>query len=267
MPMRRVPLLDRLGRERARRRARRRAGTRTSPARRAARWCLRDVRRRAHGRAVDRDDAIAGAQARALGRLAGQHLVDQRRAEIRGKPERRRGSCLSQSAVPTRTERQRALERRAAVLPSRVDGEHDRLGARCLQQPPAQVLPAADRLAVDRDDEIAVADARLRRRRVRRRAASTARCPGTPATNVPANSSTASSRLAIGPAATIAMRLPTLWRLNARGRSSAAPRLRARRASSRSRRAESRTAPIRCGRARRGATRGRGRSRPRSAAP
>ena len=49
--------------------------------------------------------------------------------------------------------------------------------------------------------------------------ASSARWPGMPAMYVPANSTTASSRLAAGPAATMAMRFHTLWRLNARARS------------------------------------------------
>ena len=52
--------------------------------------------------------------------------------------------------------------------------------------------------------------------------ASTGFWPGTPATYEPVNTSTASNRLASGPAATIAMRLNTLWRLNARERSAAA---------------------------------------------
>ena len=52
-------------------------------------------------------------------------------------------------------------------------------------------------------------------------AASSARCAGIPATKVPAKSSTASSRLAIGPAATMAILFQTLCRLKARARSPA----------------------------------------------
>ncbi len=52
--------------------------------------------------------------------------------------------------------------------------------------------------------------------------ASTARCPGMPARYVPVNRSTASTRLASGPAATMAARFHTLCRLKARGRSAGA---------------------------------------------
>ena len=109
-----------------------------------------------HRNAVDRDDAIARLEARARGRLAFDHLVDHRRAEIGGEAEERHEVAFP---VRRRERRQRNDPRRRS---SRRDARTvSAASARpgCAQQPPAQILPASHRRAVDRRHEIAVAHA------------------------------------------------------------------------------------------------------------
>ena len=226
-----------------------------------------DLGRRADRLAVDRDDAIARLNARRAPRAC---RGAPRRSAARPRSARNPSGGMklpSQSApasdasdnvAPSRARRRAARRRsRRRVAPGRS------------QQPPAQVLPAA-RPARRRPRR------RDRRRGCRRAAAgvlgggsaSSARCPGMPATKVPANSSTASSRLAIGPAATIAMRLPDALPIERARQVAGSDRAFALvEPSSRSRRAGSPRSPTRCGRGRSGATRRRARSRPRSAAP
>ena len=264
-------LLAGLGGERrvelARRRARR--GTRASPpGLRVGRSPRRPTGERT-GAAVDRDDAIARAEARA--RRPACRRPPRRPAARR---DRRCSPSIAQrSCLPSRRRSARRATARARALaaPSGALDVDATLSAALTRAAGASAGPASSptgspSTATTRSPARTPAAAagvparRLGEHRALARECRRRTCPRTAAT--------ASSRLAIGPAATIAMRLPDALPVErARQVARRRRRLRARRPSSRSRRAESPTAPTRCGRGRSGATRRRGRSRPRSAAP
>ena len=177
------------------------------------------------GVAVDRHDAIAGHEARrARAGLPGND------SPIAARPGRR-ASPSAASCVAFPVGRRRAAR---ATIVRVTGGSPARLAALDLDAPRSRALAPCSRrqrrscqllhrLAVDRDDEVARANARRRGRRVRPadpRAARAAReCR--PCTS-PRRARPRAAGWRSGPAATMAMRFHTFCRLNARGRSAGA---------------------------------------------
>ena len=106
-------------------------------------------RRRAHRRAVDRDDAVARLEARALGRACPATT-----SSISGGPRSAAspssGIALpSQSAGLQRRERQHVRRARRRAIRAASTASATLSWPCALHEPPAQVLPAPHRLAVD----------------------------------------------------------------------------------------------------------------------
>ena len=113
----------------------------------------RDVGGRAHGRFVDRDDAVARLETGACRGLVRQHLIDERRSEISLESENRKCAALPIGRLDAgqRHRVRRSLSARFGAL----DGDLRRILPLRLDQSPAELLPACDRLAVDFDDQVA----------------------------------------------------------------------------------------------------------------
>ena len=113
----------------------------------------RDVGRRVHRCFVDRDDAVARLETGACRRLVRQRLIDERRPEISLESENRQCAALPVGRLDAGQRHlvHRSLSARLGAL----DGDLGRILSLRLDQPPAEVLPACDRLAVDFDDQIA----------------------------------------------------------------------------------------------------------------
>ena len=237
-----------------------------------ARISSRTPRRIGDRLAVDADDAVAGAQPGLGRRPARAHLAEHRFAERAADAD-----ALHQLGIDLARRQRVEIEPDPALAAAVAVGHHQVQALAShhrLRDLPAQLGQRAQVLPFDAIGRIGahpVAGAQagpLGEAAKRSAGRSTAFGSSMPIQCAAAYSSTASSRLAAGPAATMAARWRSGLRLKARGSVLRRDRrLRARRACARSRRAAAHRPRTRSSPAWPGVATARGRSRPRSAAP